>query len=163
MSVTNPSHHSLPVWVKRGLCSADSCINLALCILGFLPGLLHAWYIISRYPEPTYEQVAQQDAEGGRVTYYYVDRSGAAGGAAAAPASQGGAPAQRGYGTVGSSAPAQGQFPGQQNGTMPGAKQYAQQQRGGVQAGSSAAKPAAEVPPTYAEAVQGDHKIQSHD
>lgn len=30
------------VWVKRGLCSADSLINIALCILGFLPGLLHA-------------------------------------------------------------------------------------------------------------------------
>ena len=57
------------VWVKRGLCSADSLINIALCMLGVLPGLLHAWYIIITYPEPTYEQVAQEDSENGRVTY----------------------------------------------------------------------------------------------
>ncbi|RPA86760.1 hypothetical protein BJ508DRAFT_301575 [Ascobolus immersus RN42] len=50
----------LPVWVKRGVCSADGMINLALCCLGFLPGLIHAWYIISKYPDPdaTYEPLA---------------------------------------------------------------------------------------------------------
>ncbi|KAA8904992.1 hypothetical protein FN846DRAFT_779288 [Sphaerosporella brunnea] len=47
----------LPVWVKRGICSADSIINIALCMLGFLPGLLHAWYIIAKYPDPL-EEVA---------------------------------------------------------------------------------------------------------
>jgi uncharacterized membrane protein YqaE (UPF0057 family) len=31
------------VWVKRGICSADSFINIALCCLGYLPGLIHAW------------------------------------------------------------------------------------------------------------------------
>ncbi|KAK7205554.1 hypothetical protein BZA70DRAFT_267384 [Myxozyma melibiosi] len=41
----------LPVWIKRGICSADSLINIALCMLGFLPGLLHSWYIIARFPE----------------------------------------------------------------------------------------------------------------
>jgi uncharacterized membrane protein YqaE (UPF0057 family) len=30
----------LPVWIKRGICSADSLINIALCMLGFIPGLL---------------------------------------------------------------------------------------------------------------------------
>ena len=38
------------VWVKRGLCSADSLINLMLCFLGYLPGLVHSWYIILKYP-----------------------------------------------------------------------------------------------------------------
>jgi uncharacterized membrane protein YqaE (UPF0057 family) len=33
----------LPVWVKSGICSADSLINICLCVLGFIPGLLHAW------------------------------------------------------------------------------------------------------------------------
>lgn len=38
------------VAVKRGLCSADFLINLILFVLGFVPGLLHAWYIIVTYP-----------------------------------------------------------------------------------------------------------------
>ncbi|KAF7563365.1 hypothetical protein G7046_g768 [Stylonectria norvegica] len=60
------------VWVKCGICSADSLINILLCVLGFIPGLLHAWYIIARYPEPAYEYEAVPDREGGRVTYVYV-------------------------------------------------------------------------------------------
>lgn len=39
----------IPVAVKRGL-SADLVINIALSLLGFLPGLLHSLYIISLYP-----------------------------------------------------------------------------------------------------------------
>lgn len=52
----------LPVWFRRGLCSADSFINIALCCLGFVPGLIHSWYIIARYPlEPSreYDQEGQ--------------------------------------------------------------------------------------------------------
>ncbi|PRT56914.1 Plasma membrane proteolipid 31 [Wickerhamiella sorbophila] len=41
----------VPVAFKRGFCSADFLINIALCILGFLPGLIHAWYIIAKYPQ----------------------------------------------------------------------------------------------------------------
>ncbi|ODV93376.1 hypothetical protein PACTADRAFT_49895 [Pachysolen tannophilus NRRL Y-2460] len=40
----------IPVFIKRGFFSADFWINVALCILGFIPGLLHSWYIISCYP-----------------------------------------------------------------------------------------------------------------
>lgn len=40
----------IPVAIRRGLCSADFFINVALCCLGFLPGLIHAFYIISKYP-----------------------------------------------------------------------------------------------------------------
>ncbi|KAI5813313.1 hypothetical protein BZA77DRAFT_321768 [Pyronema omphalodes] len=52
------------VWVKSGICSADSIINIALCMLGFLPGLLHAWYIISIHPFDEPER--PHDAESGR-------------------------------------------------------------------------------------------------
>ncbi|KIJ61462.1 hypothetical protein HYDPIDRAFT_115941 [Hydnomerulius pinastri MD-312] len=35
------------VFVKRG-CAADFWINVALTVLGWIPGILHAWYIISK-------------------------------------------------------------------------------------------------------------------
>ncbi|EMD85292.1 hypothetical protein COCC4DRAFT_66410 [Bipolaris maydis ATCC 48331] len=37
----------LPVLIVRG-CSADLLINIALDILGWIPGVIHAWYIISQ-------------------------------------------------------------------------------------------------------------------
>ncbi|KAI0337614.1 UPF0057-domain-containing protein [Trametopsis cervina] len=37
----------LSVFFKRGL-AADFWINVLLWILGWIPGVLHAWYIISR-------------------------------------------------------------------------------------------------------------------
>lgn len=40
----------LPVWIRRGVCSADGWINILLCILGYFPGLIHSWYIIAKYP-----------------------------------------------------------------------------------------------------------------
>ncbi|KAI5952524.1 hypothetical protein KGF54_003391 [Candida jiufengensis] len=40
----------LPVWIRRGVCSTDSLINILLCMLGFFPGLIHSWYIIAKYP-----------------------------------------------------------------------------------------------------------------
>lgn len=40
----------IPVFVKRGFFSADFWINILLCLLGFIPGLLHAYYIILLYP-----------------------------------------------------------------------------------------------------------------
>jgi len=146
----------IAVWVKRGICSADSLINIALCCLGFLPGLLHAWYIISSYPDPGYEQVQQEE----RVVYVVHGTQ---------------------YGTV----TPQGQFPGQQSGstnaftnTQPkrAAKMAAPAPNRQPQAaaGSSSAAPAdgAEAaaanssnpnapPPSYAAAVAGDHKIQN--
>ncbi|KAK0636696.1 hypothetical protein B0T17DRAFT_483838 [Bombardia bombarda] len=38
----------LAVFFKRG-CVADTWINIGLSILGWLPGVIHAWYIISRH------------------------------------------------------------------------------------------------------------------
>ena len=125
--------------------------------LGFFPGLLHAWYIIATHPDPTYDELAQQDPErDGTVTYYYVQQSG--GPQYAQPARGGAPPArgkahnpqqqqQQGYGTVNSSAP-NAQFP-------------ASQQEGFVQpqAGGSNGEGAA-PPPSYQQAVEGDHKVQ---
>lgn len=36
----------LPVIWKRGCCSVDLLINLLLCTLGIIPGIIHAWFII---------------------------------------------------------------------------------------------------------------------
>ncbi|PNS18789.1 hypothetical protein CAC42_5328 [Sphaceloma murrayae] len=125
----------LAVWVKRGICSADSLINITLCLLGFLPGLIHAWYIIASYPDPTYEELEAEN-ERGRVTYYYI---------------QPGQAAQRGYGTV------------NQGATMPAQNpqgQYTSPQGQG-HAGSSTQPE--QAPPSYQETIQGDNKVQRHD
>ncbi|KAJ5745823.1 hypothetical protein N7520_011005 [Penicillium odoratum] len=143
----------IAVWVKSGICTADSVINIALCLLGFIPGLIHAWYIILKYPEPDYDDVAyepipggssqRRDLENGQVTYYYVSHQ---------PPRH---PSQRSYGAT--------------DPRVQPAPQNAQPKPSGPQqeanAGSSSGQPQAETrpPPTYAEAVQGDHKIQSHD
>jgi uncharacterized membrane protein YqaE (UPF0057 family) len=39
----------VPVGIKRG-CGVDLVINLVLCLLG-IPAVLHAWYIIIKYPD----------------------------------------------------------------------------------------------------------------
>ncbi|KAI1776927.1 hypothetical protein F4818DRAFT_363488 [Hypoxylon cercidicola] len=130
----------LPVWVKRGLCSADSIINILLCMLGFIPGLLHSWYIISKFPETyEYEAVPQDGERGdGRVTYVFVQQPERE--PRPQPKLAGGSPSHPNYGTNDDN-----------------------------NASSSSAGPAhhnddeGRAPPTYAEAVEGDHKIQTHD
>ncbi|KAF2258492.1 UPF0057-domain-containing protein [Lojkania enalia] len=150
------------VWVKRGICSADSIINIALCCLGYLPGLLHAWYIILQYPDP-YQYEGLQDGERGQdgsVTYYYITR-------ASGPRRQGGQQGgQPNYGTVGCQ-PSQ-QFPGQQSGVanaFPAPQvqggQDVQRQDGvaGQEVGGESSQPGG-PPPTYADVIKGDHKVQ---
>lgn len=145
----------IAVWVKRGLCSADSLINIALCCtstqlphkrrrfltqctgLGFLPGLLHAWYIIITYPDETYTQVPQ-DAEQGNVTYYYVQTSGPQYTDRLAPKPQ------RAYGTVNNTPNAQ--FPAQQQGF--------------VQPPAPAGPSEGDAPPPSYQQATGDHKVQ---
>ncbi|KAI5368017.1 Putative proteolipid membrane potential modulator [Septoria linicola] len=39
----------LPVALRRG-CSKHLILNIILCILGWLPGILHSWYIILESP-----------------------------------------------------------------------------------------------------------------
>ncbi|KAL6236655.1 hypothetical protein BDW75DRAFT_206155 [Aspergillus navahoensis] len=138
------------VWIKVGICTADSIINLALCCLGYVPGLIHAWYIILKNPEPDYDDPSYQpvpnrreDVENGHVTYYYVSHQ---------PASN---RSQRGYGTM----PSQHASNAQSQSTPPAPKPQHEHSAAG---GSSQANEDTS-PPTYAEAVKGDHKVQNHD
>lgn len=50
----------IPVAIKRGLCSADFFINIALCLLGWVPGLIHAWYIILTNPQEFPDDIERQ-------------------------------------------------------------------------------------------------------
>lgn len=137
------------VWIKAGICTADSLINIALCLLGYIPGLIHAWYIILKYPDQDYDDVAyepipggssqRRDLENGRVTYYYVSNP------PLQHLSQ-----QQGYGTVD-----RGQQAHSNSNAAP--KPSGQPREG---AGSSSGQTA---PPTYAEAVRGDNKVQTQD
>ncbi|KND87210.1 Plasma membrane proteolipid 3 [Tolypocladium ophioglossoides CBS 100239] len=127
----------LPVWVKCGICSADSLINILLCCLGFIPGLFHAWYIIAKFPEPAYEYEALPgDREGGRVTYVYVQQHGGHCHENQQPHPQG----AMDYGTRGE---------GPQNGVAASGEGSSNNESG--------------FPPSYAEVVAGDHKVQSRD
>lgn len=133
------SPNDYAVWIKSGICTADSIINILLCVLGYIPGLLHAWYIISLYPEPSdyeYETVPQDQGEDGRVTYYYVNHRQSSGDLRQQSTPQGQQQPQRNYGTT----PATEAPPQQQSG------------EGSSQGG---------VPPSYEQAIKGDHKVQT--
>ncbi|PBP27995.1 stress response RCI peptide [Diplocarpon rosae] len=134
----------LAVWVKTGICSADSLINICLCMLGFIPGLLHAWYIIAKYPEHEYDPISA-DSERGRVAYIVVDGTGNRRVAKPVRPQQQGV-TSAGYGTTAPMAPPVHQ---DQNGTW----------NNNAAEGSSGGA----VPPSYAEAVKGDHKVQTRD
>ncbi|EER24211.1 hypothetical protein D8B26_002407 [Coccidioides posadasii str. Silveira] len=159
------------VWIKVGICSADSIINIALCCLGYVPGLLHAWYIILKYPEPYdeypdgYQPIVgsgtHHDPENGSVTYYYVahhhrdnNRS---------PHNH--ISPQRSYGATQQNAP--GVPPPSTKPAPPVPPQHPSQQnepaRGESSGQGSSSRPhdGSRPPPTYAEAVKGDYKIQS--
>ena len=117
----------MSVWVKRGICSADSVINIIFCVLGFIPGLLHAWYIIAKFPdeyEYEYEQLPDRERQPRRVVYVVQGQ----------PQGQPRPQRQRqtGYGT----------------------------QQDAVAGGSSHDQ---SVPPSYADVVAGDNKVQSHE
>ncbi|KAL1876446.1 hypothetical protein Daus18300_002690 [Diaporthe australafricana] len=143
----------LPVWVKCGICSADSVINILLCVLGFLPGLLHAWYIIAKFPEPDYSSYDRVgDSEHGRVTYVVVqqDENGRRSQQQQRPRGQAQQtkPARQGNMSYGTS---QNQNGGSSSAPPP----QSSHANGGE--GSSDDQP---PPPSYAQVVMGDNKIQ---
>jgi hypothetical protein len=158
--------------VKTGICSADSLINILLCMLGFLPGLLHAWYIIAKYPDPlTYDRI--QDAEEGgrpgapqhRVTYVYVQSPGPS--PLGHPHHHGAhghhghhQSTAQGYGTLkpmdaSTSTPQQRPNGSWGQGSQPDIHEHDHQ------SGEGSSHPP-NPPPTYADAVKGDNKVQ-HD
>jgi len=136
----------IAVWIKRGICSLDSLINILLLILGYIPGVLHAWYIIAKYPDdPDYDLIpaAERQSEG-RVTYYYVSSDGQR--VATGSRQQRGA---GGYGTAGTSLAARPAGQASTPAPVPSTPH----------AGEGSSEGA--VPPSYADAVKGDHKVQT--
>lgn len=99
---------------------------------------MHAWYIISKYPETDYDSLPQDGGERGTVTHYYInERPG------------GERPRQnKGYGTT----------DGMQASLQPSAVAKGLQGPSRETAGESSA---AGVPPSYDQAVRGDHKVQT--
>jgi len=156
-----------PVWVRRGICSADSLINILLCLLGYLPGLVHAWYIIAITPS-IYEDMYYQDLErqgnghshghGQTHVYYYVDSRGEQHPQHGLP-KPGNTP---NYGTAGSAPGSQPSQPSQpQHQSQSSAQPQPQQPEAGPSHDNGEGSTNAGPPPTYADAVKGDHKIQS--
>ncbi|KAL7270202.1 hypothetical protein RUND412_007097 [Rhizina undulata] len=160
----------IAVWVKRGICSADSLINLALCCLGYFPGLLHAWYIISKYPDPNDYAPLDSESQGYYQSHHHHHH-----------------PQQHSnYYTVPAPpcvpSPHPQQYPHPQNqfyGAHQQPQYYSYQSNASVGAGGSRAPERysqgeqqtppenvagqaveAGAPPSYASVVKGDHKIQ---
>lgn len=128
-------------------------------MLGFLPGLLHAWYIIAKNPDQDYDYENIPDAENARVTYVVVQ--GPHGGSHRVPKNARSGTAQPSYQNQGYGSTAPMEAPTiqqQQNGTWATAGEGAPAQTRGGEGSSGGA-----VPPSYAEAVKGDHKVQMRD
>ncbi|KAK1752261.1 UPF0057-domain-containing protein [Echria macrotheca] len=146
----------LPVWVKRGICSADSLINILLLTLGYVPGLLHSWYIIAKFPEPDFDYQGPADAEHGRV-YVFIHE----------PQSQGQQHHQQGQPKLNAPPPHQSNMnygttsaPGASSAPASGSSSAPQpQQSHDAGEGSSDHPP----PPSYAQVVAGDHKVQTQE
>ncbi|OAP64914.1 hypothetical protein AYL99_00886 [Fonsecaea erecta] len=146
----------IAVWIKSGICSVDSLLNILLCMLGYLPGLLHAWYIIARNPERDYDYEVIPDSErggrGGRVTYYYIRHE-------TVP--------RQDYGTQPQShdrpapPPPAGQGSNRPAPPPPSGSSAHGVEPAGPSVGAGSDEPGA--PPSYSEVVKGDHKIQSQD
>lgn len=118
-----------------------------------IPGLLHAWYVIARYPEDEgYYEGLPEHNESGHVTYVFVQPAGE-GQPQPKPQHQhhqGG----MNYGTTATN-PTSG---GGSSSSAPAAA-AAPQENGGEGGSNGSSNP----PPTYAEAVKGDHKVQTQD
>jgi len=117
-------------------------------MLAYVPGLIHAWYIIASNPDQpiTYEQVGSaSDPEGAPGQYHYYVVHGDGSGAQVQ-----GAPRQPGF--AGEAAPQGAYAPPQQLG--PG-------QGYGTVDGGEGSHGSGGVPPTYEEAIRGNNKVQT--
>ena len=142
--------HDKTVWVKRGICSADSLINILLCCLGLLPGLIHSWYIIAKYPEPGYDyEPLQQDTEG-RV--YVIVRDG-----------NGRQHRQQQPQQGSQQQPQLNKKPAQPNANMSYGTTSAPAPAGQNNAGEGSSEGNHPAPPSYAQVVAGDHKVQTQE
>lgn len=129
-----------------------------------IPGLLHAWYIIAKFPEESYDyQRVPQDSEGGRVTYVFVNgQQGNGSGHHGGPQRQQqiGQPKPQDQGVMNYGATTTKN--NSNHGGHHAAAQGGSSSSAAAQAGSSSAG-GENAPPTYAEAVKGDNKIQTQD
>jgi hypothetical protein len=115
-------------------------------MLGFIPGLLHAWYIIAKYPELEYDLIPSEAAEEGRVAYIIVQSPNGSTTRVAKGTVRPAGTSNIGYGT-----------------TAPMAPPVHQSENGQWNNGAAEGSSGGTVPPTYAEAVRGDNKIQSQE
>ncbi|CAD0081471.1 unnamed protein product [Aureobasidium vineae] len=53
--------------VKRTRCDHHLFINIVLCLFGWTPGILHAWYIILRFPDGRRAAAMREDIRRGRA------------------------------------------------------------------------------------------------
>jgi len=162
----------IAVWVKRGICSADSFINIALLILGYLPGLIHAWYIISAYPSESYEPLAEEESQ---VHVYYVHGGPPPPSAGPGPGAH--STPQGSYGTIGSAQQAAKQAQYSLHSNTPTGSSSTEQPKSAVTKPQSQISPKSRAvdaeggegasdgppPPSYSDVVKGDHKIQTDD
>ncbi|KAJ6258973.1 LOW QUALITY PROTEIN: hypothetical protein Dda_5868 [Drechslerella dactyloides] len=164
-------------WVKRGVCSADSVINIALCCLGYVPGLLHAWYIIAKYPDPyTY---SYEPLEGGQQRVYYYTATYPSVAAHAQPVypapqgqqqqPQGSNSNQSGPQTYGTTPAAPSPRPANvETAAVEGSPKTTPQPQGGMPVadgmshGASSSAGPSQAPPSYSDVVKGDYKVQTH-
>lgn len=115
-------------------------------------------YIISKYPDRGYERV--QNLEGGSARVIYI--TGGPPPPSAGPTAGAHSTTQAGYGTIAGAPKTQGGNSSQRIVTQQpskGSEQAMPKFSNNDAAGPSEGGPA---PPSYAEVVQGDHKIQSH-
>ncbi|KAL8742878.1 MAG: hypothetical protein Q9184_008183 [Pyrenodesmia sp. 2 TL-2023] len=135
-------------------------------MVGYLPGVLHAWYIIAKYPDPAtadYEDLESAQGQRGHVTYYYVtDGRDNSVGDLVAPTPQ--RQQYPGYGSVQgmrrSSQGQQGAVPGQQQ-QQQKQNQPAQGQGQGQEQQAGEGSSQGQVPPSYEQAIAGDNKVQT--
>ena len=120
-----------------------------------LPGLIHAWYIIARFPDDYDEYqggVPREDGgESGRVTYVFVQP---------APHQQ---PSARRQQQPNKPQPSHPQQPLQGSHVNYGTANANSAGPSTQNAGEGPSDGSANPPPTYAEAVKGDYKIQTQD
>ncbi|KAL2760312.1 hypothetical protein ACRALDRAFT_1059844 [Sodiomyces alcalophilus JCM 7366] len=123
-------------------------------MLGFLPGLIHAWYIIAKFPEPPfeYDAVPGHDSEGGRVTYVFVHTPPPQSQPQYKPQGQ----STANYGTTSQHGQSSGSRAPQS--PQPQPPRQGQDQHHHDNAGEGGSSDAA--PPSYAQVVAGDHKVQ---
>lgn len=77
--------------LRRG-CGADFLINCGLTVLGYVPGLIHAWYLICKYPADEYEMLIDDEDYPGRHSHHHhvvvIGQAATSPAAASTPSSQ---------------------------------------------------------------------------